>query len=242
MTETVRFGEHVISDFFTVVGVQRPPVSTSNTFTEVSGMDGARMTDSKLGQATAKVFVMTSDKNLADMREAVRRLCGMIYTDEPKVLSFSSDNGRYYKAVLDGEVPFVEHTRSGLFELNFVTESPTLYGSEKSVTVPSGGSVTISVGGTYPTCPVIEGSVYGSGANTLWGLRLDEGDYIRISTGSTSARNVMIDCENARATVSSAVKLPILGSDWLELTPRVHTIRNDVGSGSCTLRWTERWL
>lgn len=242
MMETVRFGEHVISDFFTIVGVQRPPASVGNTFTEVSGMDGGKLTDSKLGQATVKVFVMANDKNIADMREAVRRLCGMIYTDEPKVLALSSDNGRYYKAVLDGEVPFVEHTRSGLFELNFATESPALYGSEKAVTIPSGGSVTIIVGGTYPTYPVIEGSVYGSGTNTLWGLRLDEGDYIRISTGSTAARNVVIDCEDRKSTVSSAIKLPILGSDWLELTPSMHTIRNDVGSGSCVLKWTERWL
>lgn len=242
MSDTVRFGSHELSDYFTIVGVQRPPASMTNSFTEVSGMDGAKATNSVLGQATAKVFVITADKNSADRREAVRNLCGMIYSRTPQRLMFSSDNGRYYMAILDGEVPFVEHVRSGVFELNFVTESPALYGAERSVTVPSGGSATFYVNGTYPTYPTIDGSVYGSGSENLWGIRLDEGDYMRINTGSNAVRDVMIDCESRKATVSSAVRLPTLNSDWLSLTPQTHTLRNDVGSGSCVVRWTERWL
>jgi len=167
----------------------------------------------------------------------------MLHSEEPAKLMFASDNGLYYMAILDGEVPIQEYVRSGIVEVNFVTESPVLYGETRTVTVPSGGSVQIYVEGTYPALPVISGEVYGDSSSLYqWGVRLDEGDYMRIITGSSSARDVVMDCRDRTASVSGSTRLPTLTSDWFELSAGFHTIRNDVGSGSCEVTWQERWV
>ena len=242
MMEQVTFNDIVISDFFQVAGVRRPLAGRVNSTLEISGMDGTRVTGSVMMPSTLSVLLVVSDMNDTQRRDAVRNLSSMIHTDEPKVLSFSSDNGLYYKAILDGEVPFQEHVRSGIVELNFITESPVLYGAVRSVTVPSQGEVTVYVDGTYPALPKITGNVQGTASNGLWGLRLDDGDYMRIVTGSNSTRAIVMDSESRTASVAGAAKLPTLDSDWFELGAGMHKIKNDVGSGSSTVTWQERWL
>lgn len=243
MIEQVMFGDVVISDYFQVAGVERPLAGRDNKTAEVSRRDGVRLTGFTIPSITIKVYLAIGNGSMSDKLDEVRRLHSLIYTKEPKRLMFSSDNGLYYMAIPDGEIPFSENPNSGRFELNFLTESPVLYGLERSVTVPSGGSVSIYVEGTYPTEPTIQSSsAYGSGSSTLWGLRLDEADYMRVSTGSTSSRVVTMDCMERTASVSGATKVLTLDSDWFELEPGLHTIRNDVGTGSSTVTWQERWL
>ena len=243
MRERVTFNGVTISDFFEVAGVTRPLVGRVNTTTEVSGMDGNRITGSVMMPNRLIVSFVMGERDSTERREAVRNLTSMLHTTELAPLMFASDNGLYYMAILDGEVPIQEHVRSGIVEVNFVTESPALYGETRTVTVPSGGSVRIYVDGVYVTYPKISGSVNGSSsASYQWGLRLDERDYMRMVTGSTSARLVTMDCEKRLATLSGAVKLPTLTSDWFELSPGFHTIRNDIGSGASTVTWQERWL
>ena len=241
MSEMVYYNGYCISDFYQVAGVERPMASKTNVVEEMEGRDGIRIVGSSVSQNTAKVYLVVGGGS-ADRREAVRNLCSMIYSKEPAQLAFSSDNGLYYMATLDGEVPFTEHVRSGLWELSFVTEDPFLIGFERRVTVPSGGTATVFVHGTYPAPIRVSGTVQGAGANTLWGLRLDEGDYTRLRTGSTSDRAVVIDSDRRYASVAGALVLPTLDSDWLELAPGQHTIRNDVGTGASVVTWQERWL
>lgn len=243
MREQVTFNGITISDFFEVGNVIRPLVGRSNTTMDVSGMDGNRVTGSVMMPNKITVSFIMSEKNATQRRDAVRNLTMMLHSEEPARLMFASDNGLYYMAILDGEVPIQEHVRSGLVEANFVTESPVLYGETRTATVPSGGSATIYVEGTYPASPVISGTVYGSSSDSYqWGVRLDEGDYMRIVTGSSSARTVVMDCRDRMASVSGSTKLPTLTSDWFELSAGFHTIRNDIGSGACTISWQERWL
>lgn len=240
MNESVTFNGVEISDFYQVASVTRPLTGRANTFTEIGGMNGARLTGSVMQQATIGVRLVMCDMDSTGRREAARRLSSMIHTDEPSRLYIGSDNGRYYMAILDGEVPFTEHVRSGLVELNFVTETPLLYGRERSVSVPSQGEAGFLVGGTYATRPVVEGTVTGDGSSGLWGVRLDDGDVMRIRAGS--GVTVSMDCDSRTATVSGELRLPTLGSDWLELAPGRHVLRNDVGSGACTVRWREMWI
>jgi len=166
----------------------------------------------------------------------------MLASDEPQMLCITSDNGRCYKAILDGDVPLRENVRNALLEIRFVTESPAMYGETKSVTVPSGGSAVVFVEGTYGAYPTIEGTVIGSQSGNLWGVRIDGGDKIRVNTGTTEGRSVVIECAGRRATVQGSLVLPTLDSDWLHLSFGRHVIENDVGSGDCTVTWTERWL
>lgn len=240
--ETVTFNGIAISDFYQVAGVIRPITGRTNSTQAVSGMDGVMLTGSAMTQNRVTVILVMSDMNVMERREAVRKLSFMLHTDSLAKLSIGSDGGPYYMAILDGEVPFVEHVRSGRVEVNFATEEPMLYGKTVTRRVPSQGSLRVMVGGTYPARPRIVGEVTGDPTNGLWGLRLDEADHIRVDTMSDEPRDVSIDCDGRTAYVEGALTLPTLDSDWIELSAGMHTLRNDVGSGGCTVSWQERWV
>ena len=115
-----------------------------------------------------------------------------------------------------------------------------MYGDTHTVTVPSAGSVSFIVKGSYPTAPTIHAQSANVSSSTVWGLRLDETDFIHVQLSEAS--EVAIDCDKRTCLVGSDVKLPTLDSDWIHLTNGHHTLRNDQGTGACTVTWTERWL
>lgn len=241
MTDDVMYNGYVLSDFLQVIDVGKPSAGRVNSTKQVSGMDGTLLTGSTLAPVTIPVTFLLSEMDMTERRERIRELSYMIRSREPARLEFASDNGLYYMAVPDGEVPIQDHVRAGKVVVGFRADSPILYGAERSVTVPSGGSARIMVGGTYPTEPTITGSLTGdSTADHVWGLRVDEGSYLHVSLGN-GQREVVADCERCVVTVDGTVTLPTLDSDWLRLDIGPHTLANDVGSGACTVTWRERW-
>ena len=240
--ESVTFNGIVLSDLYTVAGVHRPMTGRTNSTQEISGYDGVRVTGSYIPSGTVTIYILIKDMSVTERREEMRRLTRLLHTDEPKKLSFGTDNGLYYRAILDGMVDPNEHVRASFIQIDFLVEQCILYGETKSVTVPSGGSVQFDVDGSYKAFLKISGTVNGAGDKLLWGLRLDEGDFVRVSTGSSSGRAVTIDCEDRTATVAGETAMITLDSDWLELSGGKHLLRNDIGSGACTVTWQERWL
>ena len=240
--EIVSFNDIVITDLYTVLGSVRPPAGVVNSTQEVSGYDGVKITGSYIPSDSITLYILLKNMSLAERREEIRRLRGLLHTEGLAKLKFSTDNGLYYMAKLDGDFGVTQHVRADLITVTFILEQNILYGKIHTVTVPSGGSVTFHVDGTYKSNPVISGRVSADSSTLLWGVRLDEQDYVRIKTGSTEPRDVVIDCENYVASVSGTTAMLTLNSDWLELKNGEHTITNDVGSGSCTVIWQDRWL
>jgi hypothetical protein len=72
-------------------------------------------------------------------------------------------------------------------------------------------------------------------------VRFDDGDYLRVAIPTSSATPVEIDCESRVARVGGNVSMVTMDSDWPMLSPGRHVARNDVGTGSATLTWEERW-
>ena len=175
-------------------------------------------------------------------REKLSTLASWLDVDEPKKLVIPDTPDWYYLAIPDGGVELTRGIGGEIGQLNFTIVEPAAYGEEKTATVPSGGSVSITVGGTFPTRPTIAASAVRNSSSLVWGVRLDEGDYIHIPTGSASAQTVAVDCDARTSTVQGSVVLPTLDSDWLELAPGTHTLRMDNGTGAATVKWRERWL
>ena len=241
MTDVVEFNGTVISDMFQVINVTRPMAGRSNSTKSVSGMDGLVLTGSSMTPITIGVTILLPDMSISQRRERIRELSAVIHTDEQKKLMFGSDGGLYYKAILDGSIPVSEHVRSDLVTLNFVAESPVMYGDEGSATIPSGGSVSFVVGGTYRTQPVISGNVTASSDGT-WGLRLDDRTYMRIDLGGRSSAQLVVDCAERYARLDGALAMIDFESDWIEFEGGSHVIRNDVGTGQTEMTWVERWV
>lgn len=197
-----------------------------------------------LGRTWGNGSVTFSVANVGDMEERRHRwsmLAAWLDVDEPKKLVLPDTPGRYYWAIPDGDVTPDRYYNNEVAQLTFTITDPIAYGRERSVTVPSGGSASFMVGGNAPTMPVITANAVRNATSQVWGLRLDEGDFIHIETGSASARSVVLDCEKRTLVLNGGAAIPTIDSDWFQLEPGEHTIRMDNGTGAATVTWVERW-
>lgn len=209
---------------------------------EVPGFDGYVVKGAKrMPPEITLRFVMGPTPNYR-MMERIRELSALLDVREPKRLEFGEDGGLWCMAMPNGSIEWARHVSSGSVDVPFLVTETAMYGKTRTVTVPSGSSVEFMVGGTYPTKPEIAANAVRDASSTVWGVRLDEGDFIHVATGTGSAAQVSVDCGKRTCKVAGATNLPTLDSDWLEFSPGKHTLRMDNGTGAATVTWIERWL
>ena len=118
-------------------------------------------------------------------------------------------------------------------------------GEQKTITLPSRGSLTFTVGGTAPTYFYRDLAVAETpDSSTLrYGIRLDNSQTWCVTHNSTSNLRVgPFDFEKRSLMVDGVVSVPTLDSDWFALTPGEHTLENYLGGGtSLWLKYRERW-
>ena len=237
---TVAFDGIVLSDLYTVI--PRRGVSSREVASEsVPGRDGVVVTGMDYVPPTLSlVFVLGPT---SDIPGAVRELQTLLDAREPKKLELGEDNGLYCMAMPQGESSWRRLPFSSAIEVPFLVADAAMYGAERKATLPSGGSVTFTVGGTYPTRPrLVASSAYRDSTSGQWGVRLDSVDVLKLAFGSSSSRSIDVDCHARTATVSGDVAIPTLDSDWLEFEPGTHTLEMHLGTGATTVTWRERWL
>lgn len=244
--------EHVVFDGIDLSSVtkgiialagDRPIASVEARTENVNGRDGYVFMGADLKPQPVEFHVIMVNKGITARRRAVRALAPILLVKKPVTLAFSSDEGLYYVGMPSKAPDLKELVVSGSMKVVFQPLDAAMYGETHSVTVPSGGSASIVVGGTYPTHPKVSvASAVRDQSSLVWGLRLDDGDFLHVETGSDSGRAVLADCEGRTLTVNGSVELPTLDSNWFMLAQGVHTLRNDQGSGECVVTWTERWL
>jgi len=241
---TFIFNGHDMEDLLEVASIAMPAMAPIEpTVRTVPGMDGAAFQGSDMEpmEITVKARLVTECTHPAEIQRQWARVASLLRSSAPAPLTLSP--GLYRLAILQGDSDLEFRTYSAFAELKFLCPDPVAYGDEKTVQIPSGGSKTFIVEGTYPAKPTIQASAAVRDATSLaWGVRLDNGDYLRVETGSASSRAVALDCAARTCTVAGAVALPTLSSDWLELAPGQHTIANDLGTGACTVKYRERWV
>ena len=246
--ERVVLGGVDLSAYCTVLVGPRPLPSVEPVLERVAGFDGYRFNGADLvpQPITLKLVAFGS---AARRTELLRELAPVLASCEPAKLAMSGDNGRYRMVVPTGEIESAPRVTGGSVTLALQPLEAAMHGDERSVTVPSGGSVTFIAGGNHRTRPVIRASAVRNSTSKLWGVRLDGGDFIHVATGSSSARAVVLDCDARTCTVQGLTALPTLDSDWLEfepldedLNPIEHVLSIDNGTGAATVTWTERWL
>ena len=193
--------------------------------------------------ANSQVSVAIAVIGTADERRNAFSTLGMwLDVDEPKKLVLPDTPDRYYMAVPNGSLDITRYCDSETASVTFDIVDPIAYGREVTVTVPSGGSVTFNVGGTYKTKPRIESSAVRNSTALVWSLKLDNADHIHVATGSADPTTVKIDCDERTCKVANQVSMITLDSDWLEFEPGSHTLAMDYGTGAATVTYSERWL
>jgi predicted phage tail component-like protein len=231
------------SSLIDVASIEMPALPTAAAdLRTATGRDGALLAGNPLEPMTIKVKARLAVDSIdpRDIQRAWALVAAGMRTDGPRQLNLTSDV--YRMAVLTDAVPLDYASYSAIAELTFVCPDPVAYGDERTVTVPSGGSATFEVGGTYPAMPAIAASAVRDGSSHVWGIRLDDGDFVHVATGSASARNVAVDCAKRTCTVQGTPSMITTDSDWLVLEPGTHTLAMDNGTGAATVTFVERWL
>lgn len=231
-----------LTDRFILSDLSRPIPGNDVETLNVPGMDGILLKSAKLAAGSVSFTLWPHWMTKRELRAAVREIAVLMAVAEPAPLAFSDDDGLYYMAVPSGGMGVRELEDAFAVDCSFTVPSPAMYGGERSVTVPSGGSASFRVGGTYPTKAVVTAPSAVRGAGGYWSLRLDGGMFSKLSIPTSAASAVEIDSVNRTAKVAGALSLMTLDSDWLELGPGAHVLSNDIGGGACTVRWIERWL
>lgn len=240
MGQTVVFDGHRLNDLFFVGDVSVGLPEFLPTIEERVG-DGSRVRGTRLGTVAISIPLVVRPSQGTTARAALSALVSWLDVDGPRELALSGDGGLTRMCVPSGAPQVLDARWNDRIVVTLTQVDPALYGERREVTVPSGGSVTVLVGGDYPTRPTVTASAVTRGASNLWGVRLDGGDVLRVSVPTSAATSVAIDCDRRTCRVASTNTIPTLGSDWLELSPGAHTIRNDVGGGTCVVSWRERW-
>lgn len=239
--ESVTFDGNVLSDKYRVLVRRELPFQTARD-ESAPGRDGTHVRGAEYTpQAVTLVFVLGPCGNVEMMRR-IRGLMADLDVREPKRLELGEDGGLWCMAMPSGKREWKRHVSTCSVEVPFIVEDAALYGRSMSVTVPSGGSVEFNVNGTYQTAPAITANAVRDASSNVWGLRLDDGDFVHVETGTASAALTKIDCGERTVNVAGAVKVPTLDSDWLELAPGHHRLAMDNGTGAATVTWIERWL
>lgn len=221
--------------------VVRTSSKSSKTET-VPAMDGAKFVGSTLKPATVALRIWATDIHSADRAGIMREIMAHLNVDKPKALLIPEVSPNTLLAIPNGEIQAVLYPTAVMVPVTFLVTDPVAYGDSESATIPSGGSVTITVDGSYPTRPVISAASAKRGTGNVWKIVLDSGDYVQVPISTSSSVAVEIDCAERTAKVANAASMITLDSDWLVLEPGQHTLSMAVGTGAATIEWTERWL
>lgn len=236
------FGDTCLEDMGIVVEYVHddPPAARVET-EEAPGMDGVMAYGSTLAEREITLDCRALLERWDDFDRLMEQLAllvgrsGRLETRRHPGESYEA----YLTAIQEGER--LGGTGIGSFTMTFMAPDPERTLSTRSVTVQTGMTAQVIVGGTRGTSvSVVSDAAYRSSSSMVWGVRFDEGVFVHVRTGSDDARRVSIDCDTRTVTVNGETAMLTLDSDWPELGPGAHTIRIDQGYGDATVTWTER--
>lgn len=237
--QTVVFDGHTLNDTFYIGNVQAtPPEFVVDTLDSVS--DGVGVSDVRLGSSTVTVPLVVRPG--VRPRAALSDLLSWLDVDGPRALELAEDDG-YARMVVPAGVNMDDFEYRDCLTVEFTQVEPGLYGGSREYAIPSGGSLTFEVGGTYPAMPAVSAAAAQRDASTqLWGLTFDDVDRMRVELPTALATQVSIDASTRKVLVGNDVDMVTLDSDWPRLAPGTHTVRMDQGTGQATLTFRERCL
>lgn len=242
---TVTFNGHDLTASYHVSNMRVSLLPREVSSVTVPGMDGAMYAGSRLQAKDITLTLTAMGTSLAERQEAARTLAGILAVKEPKPLAISVDGGLYYLAIPTSDTERTIYRNATSFEVTFRALDPVMYGIEKTITLSSSTAKTVTIGGTYPTYPVIEsGNARGASSSNKY-VRITNtstGEYMDIPVSSSGTHTVVADCQERSCKVDGATAAITLLSDWMVLNPGTVTLQRTSGSGTFTITYKERWL
>lgn len=238
---TVTFDGHDLTQDYRVSDLRTPLLPVTIDTADVPGRDGLLMVGRRLAPRTVSLRLTVKGTDQVARQAAARRLAQILNVSEPRPLAISIDGGLYYMAVPNATADGQRYLNATSFEVAFEASDPVAYGATRTVTVPSGGSVTFEVGGTYPTMPRIDVPAARNGSGGFWRLLLEDGSFMTLTLPGSGTYAIAADCAERVLRVAGNVTALPPTSDWLVLEPGEHTLTM-TGTGAATVAYEERWV
>lgn len=236
---TVTYNGTRIDTNWWITGISRPKPEYAVSAEDLLGADGHFYRGSSLNAAAVSLSLAPKvGKDVAGLFDALMKLLNV---KEPKKLVFGDEGGRYRLAVPQGLPSMEEWHDYATISVEFFCPDPALYGDAQSAVVGT-SNAQFTVGGSYPARVAVASADATKSASGLWGVRFDNGKYMRVPLSADSAVAVSIDSDARTARANGAACMITLDSDWIELSPGNHVARIDQGGGNATVTWKERWL
>ena len=238
----VYFDGYELTSLCRVSNLREPLLTRRVDTIDVPGRDGSLLTGVSLGERSQTVTISLMGRNIEERRAAGRTLAKILAVKDARPFALSIDRGLYHMAIPIADTDGLIAGNATQYDVTFRCLDPVAYGEERTVTVPSGGSVSFLVGGSYPTMPMVSVAAAANAANGYWRLSLDDGEYLQTKIPSgVSTAPVEFDCAGRVLKVSGDVKMLYKLANWLVLEPGRHTLTM-TGSGDAVVKFVERWL
>lgn len=208
----------------------------------VPGRDGQAVRGATLGVGTISVELSKTIGTDAERRAAYSQLWAWLNIKSPQQLRLGSVSDPYYLVMPSGGGDITRYIQCETVTAEFTVIEPARYGATRTASLSGSTAQNITVAGTYPTWLKIESTNATRNASGLWGVQIDNQDYVCVALPTAAASAVTIDSAEHLAEVDGAAIMITLDSDWLRLEPGTHSVKINKGSGSATISWIERWL
>lgn len=240
MRTTVTFDGVDLTETFVVSDLRRALVPRDVSLVDVPGRDGSLFSSVSNSSRTITMTMTVRSQDVLARSQSIRQLAAILSTTEPRPLSISDDGGLYYMAVPSSDVDGERFINAERFDVTFTCPDGWLYGETQTETLPSGGTLSIDVGGTAPTWPTITAEATG-GTQDSWIVTLEDGTGIYAAIPSGTTYDLTANCGERTMSVNDSVAMLPPSYDWPRLAPGTHTLTMAQGTGDATVTWQERW-
>lgn len=242
---TVTFNGYDLTANYHVANLKVSLLPREILSTQVPGMDGAHFSGVTLSPKDITLTLTCKASTMTARETSARTLAGVLNVSEPKALSISVEDGRYWLAIPTSDSDAIYYANHTSFDVTFRALDPVMYGATKTVTLSNSTAQSVTIGGTYPTQPTITSSnCYGASSSNKYIKVSNEttSEYIQIPCEYSGTHSLEVDCAKRYAKVDGSTVGITMDSDWLSFTPGTIALKRALGSGTFTLTYQERWL
>jgi len=180
-----------------------------------------------------------------DFDDMMDELAAWLITEDERPLVLRTRAGQHYMAHFSSYSEGDREGGSGIggFELTFVASDPVRYGEGRSLVTSS--SIPMRVGGTERADMTITCKNVRKGSGDMFGIRLrsdEHGSFLmKVAVKSGGTHEVTFDVATRSVLLDGAASGLTLDSDWPDVRPGKWIASVEVGSGTATLSWTQRY-
>lgn len=240
------FGDFCFEDFGIVIeSITDTLPEMRQTLVERSGGDGSMLQSLLLAPRVITLECRVFRDRWDGFDRALDELVLVLSGRDDRELLLRNHPGEHYLAHMNSVVvgERVGGTGIGAVTVTLTATDPIRYSSAQEVDVPSGGSAEFVVGGTYiADVRVMSDAARRDSSSQLWGVTFDGAEKLHVPIQSSGAVAVDIDCRTRSVKAGGATTMITLDSDWPIVSPGVHRVSMDKGTGSARIVITERCI